>query len=597
MDQEQKKKKLDRAGLKKLLGIFSYVLPYKLTFGIGMVFLIASSSIFMVFPYASGKLIDIASGKTWTWGNFEINDIQTAGIILLAVLFVQSIVSFFRVVLFAYVTEKTMANIRGDLYRQIITLPLSFFDKTRSGELVSRLSNDVTILQDTLSVSLAEIIRQFIVLIVGIVLIFFTAPTLSVFMLGTFPIIVILAIVFGRSIRKLSKKTQDQLASANVIVDETIQGVNSVKAFTSELYEIARYKGALSGVVKTALRVSKYRAAFISFIIFMLFGGIVAVMWYGALLVQSQEMTVGELLSFVLYTTFIGASIAGIGDLFGQVQKAVGASERILEIQEEEPEQEFNQDEIHQELTGNITFKDVRFSYPTRPETEVLKGINMSISAGEKVAIVGHSGAGKSTILQLLMRFYHASAGNLSFDQFSAQDLNLSDLRSQIAIVPQEVILFGGTISENIRYGRPNATNEEIKDAALQANALDFIEGFPEGFQTLVGERGVKLSGGQRQRIAIARAVLKDPKILILDEATSSLDAESEQQVQLALTELMKGRTSIVVAHRLSTIKSVDKIYVLDAGQIIEAGTHSELLKNEHGPYKKFIDLQNLTSV
>ncbi len=596
MSQEEKKKRLDKEGLKKLLGIFRYVLPYRLAFGVGMLFLIASSSIFMIFPYASGKLIDIASGETWIWGGYEISNISTAGIILLVVLFVQSIVSFFRVMLFAWVTENTMANIRGDLYQQIITLPLSFFDKTRSGELVSRLSNDVTILQDTLSISLAEIIRQFIVLIVGIILIFFTAPTLSVFMLGTFPIIVVLAFVFGKSIRKLSKKTQDQLATANVIVDETIQSVNSVKSFTSELYEIARYKGALSGVVKTALRVSKYRAAFISFIIFMLFGGIVAVMWYGAMLVQSQEMTVGELLSFVLYTTFIGASIAGIGDLFGQVQKAIGASERILEIQKETPEQDLFPTKNHHELSGQITFKDVRFGYPTRPEIEVLKGINFSVNSGEKIAIVGHSGAGKSTILQLLMKFYDISSGDLLLDNFSIGELQLQNLRSQIGIVPQEVILFGGTIAENIRYGKPHATDKEIREAARQANALNFISGFPEGFETLVGERGVKLSGGQRQRIAIARAVLKDPKILILDEATSSLDAESEQQVQLALSELMKGRTSIVVAHRLSTIKSVDKIYVMDAGQIIESGTHVELLKNEKGAYKKFIDLQVLAT-
>ena len=586
---KEERKKLNREGLKNLSGIFSYMWPYKVPFVTGLVLLVISSSLFMVFPFVAGKLIDIASGKQ----DWFIQNIGTAALLLLGVLLFQSIVSFFRVLLFAIVTENAMANIRTDLYQRMMTLPMAFFDQNRAGELVSRISNDVSLLQNTFSVTLAELIRQTIILIAGIGLIFYTTPALSIFMLATFPVIVVLAFVFGKFIRKLSKKTQDQLADANVIVDETIQSISSVKSFTSELFEILRYRKSMSGVVKTALRVAKYRAAFISFIIFMIFGGIVAVMWYGATLVQSGDMSVGDLLSFVLYTTFIGASIAGIGDLFGQVQKAVGASERILEIQNEEPEQDLSKPKSGENLHGDIQFSQVAFSYPTRSELPVLKGINLRINAGEKIALVGHSGAGKSTIVQLLMRFYGVSVGSISIGGKNISEMDLTALRAHIGIVPQEVILFGGTIGENIRYGKPEATDQEIIEAAQQANALEFIQSFPEGFDTLVGERGVKLSGGQRQRIAIARAVLKNPSILVLDEATSSLDSESEHLVQQALDLLMKDRTTIIIAHRLATIREVDKIYVLENGQVIESGTHSELL-TEKGAYKNFIDLQLL---
>lgn len=586
---KEERKKLNREGLKNLSGIFSYMWPYKVPFITGLVLLVISSSLFMVFPFVAGKLIDIASGKQ----EWFIQNIGTAALLLLGVLLFQSIVSFFRVFLFAIVTENAMANIRTDLYQRMMTLPMAFFDQNRAGELVSRISNDVSLLQNTFSVTLAELIRQTIILIAGIGLIFYTTPALSIFMLATFPVIVVLAFVFGKFIRKLSKKTQDQLADANVIVDETIQSISSVKSFTSELFEILRYRKSMGGVVKTALRVARYRAAFISFIIFMIFGGIVAVMWYGATLVQSGDMSVGDLLSFVLYTTFIGASIAGIGDLFGQVQKAVGASERILEIQNEDPEQDLSQPKSEVDLHGDIQFSEVAFSYPTRHELPVLKGINLKIKAGEKIALVGHSGAGKSTIVQLLMRFYGVSAGAISIAGKNINEIDLTALRAHIGIVPQEVILFGGTIGENIRYGKPEATHQEITESARQANALEFIQSFPEGFDTLVGERGVKLSGGQRQRIAIARAVLKNPSILVLDEATSSLDSESEHLVQQALDTLMKDRTTIIIAHRLATIREVNKIYVLENGQVIESGTHAELL-TEKGAYKNFIDLQLL---
>ncbi|WP_421874715.1 ABC transporter ATP-binding protein [Marinoscillum sp.] len=586
MSKEQKKR-ISRDGFNNLLGIFKYMWPYKASFIIGLILLIVSSSIFMVFPYVSGKLIDLASGDQ----DWFIDNIGTAALVLLGVLFFQSVVSFFRVVLFARVTENAMASIRVELYERLMALPITFFDKNRAGDLISRISNDVSILQNTFSTTLAELIRQFIILITGVGLIFYLTPALSVFMLATFPVIILVAIFFGRFIRKLSKQTQEELAAANVIVEETVQSIHAVKSYTSELFEIARYGKSMNQVVKTALRVANWRGAFISFIIFMLFGGIVAIMWYGAKLVQSGEMTVGDLLQFILYTTFIGASIAGLGDLFGQVARAVGAAERILEIQDETPEWEEKAAEST-DLKGDISFESIEFTYPTRPEVQVLNSISLKIKKGQKAALVGHSGAGKSTIVQLLMKFYPLDKGKISIGGKSIADLDVQSLRSHIGIVPQEVILFGGTIEENIKYGKPEATHQEVVEAARKANALDFIEQFPESFETTVGERGIKLSGGQRQRIAIARAVLKDPDILILDEATSSLDAESEHLVQQALNELMKGRTTIIIAHRLATIRSVDQIYVLDQGKIVESGTHEELLAQQDGAYKSFIELQ-----
>ncbi|MDO8966437.1 ABC transporter ATP-binding protein [Algoriphagus sp.] len=581
----EEKRKLNKQNLSKLGGIFQFLMPYKLAFISGLIFLLLSSLTLLTFPFVAGKLIDTAQGSTWI-----VNDVNSIALILIGILAVQSIFSFFRVWLFALVSEQAMRDIRHQLYGRLVRLPMTFFDKRRTGELISRITADVSQLQDTFSTTLAELFRQVITLVAGIGFLFFNTPKLTVFMLGTFPVLIVIAMFFGRFIRKLSKKTQDELAAANVIVEETLQSISTVKSFVGEAYESARYGKGLNAVVGVALTTAKYRGAFISFIIFALFGGIVAVMWYGASLVAEGQMSVGELVSFVLYTTFIGGSIAGLGDIYSQLQKAIGSSERVLEIMDETPEAEYGA--TSEKFEGKIEFVGVGFRYPTRPEVEVLKNVSFQVQPGEKVALAGHSGAGKSTIIQLLLRFYESDKGSVLIDGRDVKEWDLKALRSKIGIVPQEVLLFGGSIRENIAYAKPDATEDEIIQAAKKANAWQFITQFPEGLETLVGERGVKLSGGQRQRVAIARAILKDPAILILDEATSSLDAESESLVQQALDELMKGRTTLIIAHRLATIRKVDRIYALSEGKIVEQGSHKELLADEGGFYANLVRLQ-----
>lgn len=583
------KRPLNKQSFQKLSGIFKYILPYKHYFIGGMLCLLFSSITVLAFPYAAGKLVDVASGKAVAY----FNGIDHIALALIGILLVQSVFSFFRVYLFARVSERSMADLRLALYSKFMALPITFYDTRRTGELISRITSDVSLLQDTFSVTLAEFFRQAATLLIGTAVIFYFTPQLSVFMVATFPLLILMAMIFGKFIRKLSKKTQDELAGANVIVEETLQSIHTVKSFTSERYEIGRYRSSLGRVVDVALKAATYRGAFISFVIFALFGGIVAVMWYGATLVQNGEMTVGDLLSFVIYTVFIGGSMAGLGDLYGQIQKAIGSSERVLEIIDQPGEQLEGVREIEDfAIKGKISFNTISFSFPSRSDVQVLKNLSFEVNEGEQVALVGHSGAGKSTIIQLLMRFYPLQAGTITVGGIDIQKLDLHAFRKHIGIVPQEVILFGGTIGENIGYGKPNASQQAITAAAKKANALQFIDTFPEGLNTLVGERGIKLSGGQRQRIAIARAILKDPAILVLDEATNALDAESESLVQQALEDLMKNRTTIIIAHRLATIRRADKIFVLSDGRIVESGSHGELFDKSDGIYGNLVKLQ-----
>jgi len=591
--EELPKVKITKKNIQKIARLLRYLKPYRWKFIAGMGFLFLSSLVGLAFPLLLGSMIDAAQGKQRL--NFIPANINTIGIIAFTILFVQSFVSFFRIKLFVEVSEKALADIRRDTYFRLITLPMNFFANRRVGELNSRLSADLSQIQDTMTTTLAEMIRQIILLIGGTALLFAISIKLTFLNLSIIPFLIITAVFFGRFIRKISRQAQDQLAVSNTIVEETLQGISNVKAFVNEAYEADRYNKSLREVVKIALRGATYRGAFVSFIVFCLFGAIVGVIWYGSILVLNHELTVGYLTTYILYAVFVGAAMGSFPELYANVQKAIGSSERVLEILEEENEPisiKISENNIKIPIHGNLVFENVEFVYPSRKEMIVLDGVSFEALAGEKVAIVGPSGAGKSTIASLILRFYNPQQGHILFDGKASSEFQLTDIRNQIAIVPQDVLLFGGTIRENIAYGKITASGEEIIEASKRANAHEFVMSFPEGYETVVGERGVKLSGGQRQRIAIARALLKDPAILILDEATSSLDSESERLVQEALEELMKNRTSIIIAHRLSTIREADKIVVLEKGKVIETGTHGELIKNEKGLYRYLSQLQ-----
>ncbi len=581
------KAKLTGTNLKKAFRIWKYFMPYKTKYIIGLVFLLLTSATALLFPKLLGRLVDSGTEKDLS----AINDM--AGYLFLLLL-AQSVFSFFRIYLFVQVVENSLADLRRELYGHLVRLPMSFFSQQRVGELNSRISSDVSSLTETFTTSLAEFIRQFILIVGGVIFLTLLSPKLTLVMLAIVPVVAVLAIIFGRKIRKISRETQDKVAESNTIVEETLQGISSVKAFANEAFEILRYGKSMKEVVKNALRGAVARGLFASFIILCLFGSIVLVIWAGMREVQGGTIKIADMFEFILYSVFIGASIGGIAELYATIQRAIGATERIFEILDEKPETSSAPSEPIPTIRfqGEVVFDKVAFTYPSRKEIQVLKEISLAAKKGETIAIVGPSGSGKTTMAQLLMRFYDPDSGRIIIDGKNAKDYSLDTLRGNTAVVPQDVLLFGGSIEENIAYGKPGATDEEIREAARKANALEFIDTFPEKMKTIVGERGIKLSGGQRQRIAIARAVLKNPSILILDEATSSLDSESERLVQEALDQLMVGRTSFVIAHRLSTIRKADKIIVLDHGVVRESGTHEELIRMENGLYRSLSTLQ-----
>ncbi len=601
-DEELPPVKITRQTLREVLGLLTYLLPYKYRFIAALGALICSSLLALVLPYVIGNLIDgalaVRVGEAPGFWSGNINGIALA---LLGVLALQAGFSFGQSIGFNAVGERSLADLRQDTYARLIRLPMAFFAQRRVGELTSRISADLAQIQDTLIGVIPHFLRQLTLLTGGIVLIVFTSGQLTLVMLSSLPALIGVAMFFGRRIRRVSREAQDKLADSHVIVEETLQGIASVKAFGNEGYELGRYRHSLQAFLETAVRGARYRAAFVSFIVFALFGGIVFVLWYGASLVQSGALSAGELTRFMLYTMFVAGALGSFAELYSQIQRALGATHRVRELLQETPEPlglrvpatpQVPMRMSSPRLYGDVVFDQVAFSYPSRKEVQVLKDITLAARAGERIALVGPSGGGKSTIVSLLLRFYDPDRGQIVIDSTEARAYALAELRGQMAIVPQEVLLFGGSIAENIAYGRPGASEAEIVSAAQLANAHDFISSFPEGYQTVVGERGIKLSGGQRQRVAIARAILKNPSILILDEATSSLDSESESLVQQALEVLMQGRTSFIIAHRLATVRTADRIYVIKDGATVEAGTHAELLEKENGVYRNLSELQ-----
>ena len=610
VDLDLPKARLNRESLRQAAMLLGYLRPYRGPLAAACGALIASSLLSLCFPFFAGGLMDAAmpgSGSLVRGAAWLPRNLNVLALLMLGVLAVQAACAYFHSTTMTRVGQSALADLRRDTYARLICLPMSFFGSRRVGELNSRLSADLTQIESTLIMVVPQFLRQSLILMGGIVLIAATSARLTLIMLSAVPPVIVLAVVFGRKLRQNSRDAQDRLAETGTIVEETLQGIFNVKAFVNEAFETARYGRSMDGYLRVALRGARLRGAFLAFIVFAVFGCIVVVLWSGASLLQNGRITIGEMTRFVLYTAFVAGAMGQFADLYSQVQKAVGASHRVRELLLEQPEfaleppaaggtkpaaaNNANTSEPHS-LRGEVEFCGVRFRYPSRPEVEVLKGVSFAVKPGEKIALVGPSGSGKSTIISLLLRFYDPEPGELRLDGRPAREYPLAWLRNQMSIVPQEAMLFGGSIYENIAYGRPGASEAEIMAAARQAHAHEFIAPLPEGYQTLVGERGVKLSGGQRQRVAIARAILKNPAILILDEATSSLDSESERLVQLALDQLMQNRTTFMIAHRLATVRRADRILVIRDGTLAESGTHAELHQRENGLYRHLAELQ-----
>jgi ABC-type multidrug transport system fused ATPase/permease subunit len=618
--EEEKKSRLSFSHIFHSLRIYRFILPYKWQFIVGMICLVISSGIVAVVPGGFGDLVNAAVPSkaaidkitkevrsdhtpdiklsTITQLIDQINPsdspekLKHIGLLLGIVLLVMAVLSFFRIYLFEYVGQRSMAAIRSALYERIITLPIQFFEENRVGNLTSRISADVSQLQDALTNQLAFFVRQLVLPIVCVPILLTVSVKLTLIILALLPVLVISAVIFGRYIRKISRQAQDRLAESVTVVEETFHSTDIVKAYTNEAYETRRYAVINDAVAQIGMYAAKYRAGFVSFIIFAMFGAIVFIVYTGLNEVANHNIQIGQLIEFFLLTIFIGSSLAGLSESYTVIQKTIGASERINEILDETSEVSIADESLYSPVSGRVEFRNVAFSYPTRNDIKIFSDMSFTAQSGEKVALVGPSGSGKSTIIKLLSGFYPFQSGDIIIDGKSIRDYNLTALRKNIGMVPQEVILFGGTIRENIAYGKTNATDAEIVEAAKKANAWDFISSFPEGLDTMVGERGLKLSGGQKQRVAIARAILRDPKILILDEATSALDSESERLVKDALDKLMHGRTTFIIAHRLSTIRQADKILVINKGKIVEEGNHEALMNLSNGLYANLLKLQ-----
>ncbi|MFN4885508.1 MAG: ABC transporter ATP-binding protein [Bacteroidota bacterium] len=583
-------------------GLFKYLKPYAFIFSLGLLLLVVSGLLVIVITALLGFLMSptgqsaIPGGamsqqilKMFHWQG-ESATSQTL-FVLVGLLIIQGVFSFFRVYIFAYVTENAMFQLRKDTFSKLIRMPMQFYNEKRVGDLSSRLTSDITAIQETLTTTLAEFLRQSVIIVVGVGWLVAYSPYLTLVMLGSLPVIIVILVFFGRFIKKLSKETQDKVAEAGVVINESFTSITSVKGFSNEPYESSRFTEKISFVKQFAMKSAVWRGMFGTFIIIFLFGALGLVIGVGAYLQQSGQLSADILPQFIMLTGLVAGSIGGLAAQMGSLQRSFGIIDSVMEILSMDSEELPTEASATPKLKGEIEFRDISFAYPSRPESLILNQVNLTIKPGQQVALVGSSGSGKSTIANLALRFYDVTTGEILFDGESAKLKSLRDIRNNMAYVPQEVLLFGGTIYENIRYGNPLATEKEVFDAAKKANAFEFVSNFPEQFQTIVGERGIQLSGGQRQRIAIARAILKNPAILILDEATSALDSENEKLVQQALNELMQNRTSIVIAHRLSTIRQADCIYVIEEGKILEFGTHQELL-SQNGAYKRMLEIQ-----
>ncbi len=589
------KARLSKENFKKSFRLFKYLGKSKWIFALGMVFIGGTAAVGLYFPVAAGKMFGYLGQTSEATEKFK-GMVSGTGLELFVLLIIQGLVSFGRVFTFSIVTENILKGLRTDTFNKLVQMPMSFFSKNQVADLSSRLSTDINVISEAFTVNIAEVIRQSIVGVGGLcLLVYFTSWDVAKWFIVIIPPITVVAILYGRKIRKYSKGLQDKIAESSIIVSEALTGITSVKAFTNERLEIGKYDIVTTDIRKFGIKYGVMRGSFFAFIITCIFGSIFFILYKMLLLINTGELSTENFGKFMMLSLFVAGSLGGLPEQLASIQRALGATDRVFDIiddKHEEIDLHHQQAGQLERLKGDIEFKNIRFTYPTRPDFTVLHNISFHAKPGETVALVGSSGSGKSTLASLTLRFYEPDSGEYLIDGKKSTDYELTQLREQMAIVPQDVLLFGGTIKENILYGKPNASEEEIISAAKQANAYDFIMSFPDKFETRVGDRGIQLSGGQRQRVAIARAVLKNPSILILDEATSSLDSESERLVQDALDKLMVGRTSIVIAHRLSTIRNADKIVVLQKGEVVETGTHKELITQDQGLYYKLSKIQ-----
>jgi ABC-type multidrug transport system fused ATPase/permease subunit len=592
---ELPKAKLSLANFKKSLRLFGYLGKHKWKFILGMIFLVGSAGVGLVFPLKSGEMFGYL-GESVKGPDQVRAELMSIGLILLVILLAQAVFSFGRVYLFAQVTENILKEVRKDTFKRLIQMPMSFFSKNQVAELSSRMATDISVISDAFTINIAEFIRQSIVGVGGLILLIYTTEwTIAKWFLIIIPPLTVAAILFSKRIRKFSKSYQEKIAESNVIVGEALTGITNVKTFTNENYEVAKYEKISDSIREFGLKYGIFRGLFFSFVMVFVFGSIFFILWQMLFALKVEHTITPQAFgTFMMLSLFVAGSLGGLPEQIASIQRALGATDRVFELIDGEIENiDFLKENTPAKQTkGEIEFSSVSFNYPSRPDFKVLQDISFKAEAGQTIALVGSSGSGKTTIASLILRFYDPINGSILIDGLDSRSISLTELRKQIALVPQDVILFAGTIRDNIAYGKPNATDLEVEEAARKANALDFIISFPDQFKTLVGERGIQLSGGQRQRIAIARAVLKNPSILILDEATSSLDSESEHLVQEALDKLMVGRTSIVIAHRLSTIRNADKIVVLQNGLVQEIGPHQQLILNESGLYYKLNKMQ-----
>ncbi|NRD49379.1 ATP-binding cassette domain-containing protein [Corallococcus exiguus] len=552
---------------------------------VATLFLFISSGASLVYPQGVRILIDEALNAK------NRGLIDKAALVMLAVFLVQGVATAVRFYLFTNAGERVVMRLRHDFFRRLMDQEVAFFDTHRTGELTSRLASDTTVLQNTVSANISMGLRNAVQALGGIVLLFYTSPSLTFLMLAIVPVVAVGGMVYGRRVRGLSRNVQDALAKASEVAEESLSGMRTVRSFAAEPSEVARYGNSVRNAYEVARNRARQSAAFMGGASSAGYIAAVVVFWYGGRLVVDGELSVGALTSFLIYTMLVAVSLGSLADLWADFMRASGAAERVFELMDRAPAIPANEGERPATVEGRVELRGVHFAYPTRPDVPVLQGIDLTVNAGEVVAVVGSSGAGKSTLAALLSRFYDPLQGELRLDGRPLKSLDPSWLRRHVGMVAQEPLLFSCSIADNIRYGRPDATDAEVEAAARAANAHDFIQRFPDGYRTEVGERGVQLSGGQKQRVAIARAVLKDPRILILDEATSALDSESEHLVKDALDRLMQGRTTLIIAHRLSTVANAQRVLVMEHGRVVQSGTHSTLMTQD-GLYRRLVERQ-----